>query len=427
MEERKQHNSKAAQCIETGLKYASYLFLFFVLTGIKKGGDMRLFIPYITAVLLLVHMAVNRDFSVLRTAPFYALACYVVISYVLVLFSFAPRVSLTALSRDVLPGMFLFLALHFRSDSAEKVGELLLVFVAALAAVVAGGYVSYIRRYLEEGSGGHLSPDIPFLKFKLYFNVFAMKVNFLLPFAVACTAMLRRKAARYILWVLIAASAGAVVLSLSRGGWISLFAIFLFFSVFLSRGRLKLSQAFAMISLSLLASCIVVWLAFPIVRQRVMTTAEEAGTIHGRTEIWQHYISAVKEKPHTGWGYGDRIIWDDGPLVLHKESAYEVSEQFRIGTHNTLLFVLYHQGIIGLAFYLSLMTVGFMQLVKFPFHNKGSADPGLAFTLLTAFICVYALHSAIETLPFAFPCILFGILSGMQQRMVREQAAVCQR
>jgi O-antigen ligase len=426
--EEKQHSRKIGQIIETGMKYATYLFLFFVLTGIKKGGDMRLFIPYITVMFLIAHIAVSRDFSVLRMALFNALACYVVLSYVLVLFSFSPRISLTALNRDVLPGMFLFLAIHFRSDAAEKVRELLFVFVAALAVVVAGGYFSYIRRYLEEGSGGHLSPDIPFLKFKLYFNVFAMKVNFLLPFAVACTAMLRTKAARYILWVLIAASAGAVLLSLSRGGWISLLAIFFFFSFFLSRGRLKLSHAIAASSLFLVIFCTVVWLVFPTVRQRILaTSSDEIGTVNLRTEIWQHYISAVKEKPYTGWGYGDRIIWDDGPLVLHKESAYEVSEQFRIGTHNTLLFVLYHQGIIGLAFYLILMTVRFMQLVKFPFHNKGSADSGLAFTLLTAFICVYALHSAIETLPFAFPCILFGILSGMQQRVVREQAAVCQR
>ncbi|HYQ48745.1 MAG TPA: hypothetical protein VEP69_06730, partial [Thermodesulfovibrionales bacterium] len=79
-----------AQAAETGLKYAAYLFLLFVLTGIKKGGDLRLFIPYITAVFLLVHIAVSRDLSALRSYSFYALAGYVVISFVLVLYSFAP-------------------------------------------------------------------------------------------------------------------------------------------------------------------------------------------------------------------------------------------------------------------------------------------------------------------------------------------------
>ena len=423
MAEQKPYSRKIAQFTKTGLQYATYLFLLYVLTGIKKGGDMRLFIPYITALFLIAHLTVSRKFSVLHTAPFYALASYVGISYFLVLFSFAPKISLAGLSREVLPGMFLYAAVHFQSDAAEKVKGLLVLFVVALLLVVGGGYFTYGMRYMKRGIDEYLHPDVPFLKFYLYFNVFAMKVNFLLPFAVAGTAVLRTKAARLMLWVVIAVSAGAVVLSLSRGGWVSLLALFLFFSVFLSRKRFKLSQALAMVSLFLLASCVLVWLAFPTVRQRVMTLAEEAGTVHGRTEIWQHYIRAVREKPLTGWGYGDRIGWNGAPLILDSSSEDRVPEQFRIGTHNTFLFVLYHQGIIGLAFYVIFMIVGFVQLVKVLLHSKGSADALLAFTLLVAFLCVYVLHSAIETLPFAFPCIVFGIVSGMQQRMKMERVA----
>ncbi len=427
MAEQKPYSRRIAQFAETGLKYATYLFLLYVLTGIKKGGDMRLFIPYITALFLIAHLTVSRKFSVLHAAPFYALAGYVGISYVLVLFSFAPKISLAGLGREVLPGMFLYAAVHFRSDAEEKVKGLLILFVVALLLVVGGGYFTYGMRYRTQGLGEYLHPDVPFLKFYLYFNVFAMKVNFLLPFAVACSTVVRTKAARFVIWVVIAVSAGAIVLSLSRGGWVSLLAIFFFFSVYLSRGRLKWSQAIAMITLSLFVSFILVWVAFPTVRQRVMNTAEEAGTVHGRTEIWQHYISAVKEKPLSGWGYGDRIGWNGAPLILDSSSEDSVPEQFRIGTHNSILFVLYHQGIIGLAFYVIFMIVGFVRLVKILLQNKGSADSLLAFTLLTGFLCVYVLHSAIETLPFTFPCILFGILSGMQQRTMKERMAVCQR
>ncbi len=422
--EQKPYSRKIVQFTETGLKYATFLFLLYVLTGIKKGGDMRLFIPYITAIFLIAHITVSRDFSVLRTAPFYSLASYVGISYVLVLFSFAPKISLAGLSREVLPGMFLYAAVHFRSDAEEKVKGLLLLFVGALLLVVGGGYVTYGMRSMKQGLDDYLHADVPFLKFYLYFNVFAMKVNFLLPFAAACSTIVRARAARLVIWVVIAVSAGAVVLSLSRGGWISLFAISFFFSVFLSRGRLKWSQAIAAISLFLLIFCAIVWLFFPTVRQRIRaTSSNEIETVNLRTEIWQHYISAVKEKPLTGWGYGDRIGWNGAPLILDKSSEDAVPDQFRIGTHNTLLFVLYHQGIIGLAFYVIFIIAGCVQLVKVLLHNKGSADAVLAFTLLTAFIGVYVLHSAIETLPFTFPCILFGILSGMQQRMDRGRVA----
>jgi len=414
MTEQKEHHNQAGHIIETLLKYATYLFLLFVLTGIKKGGDMRLFIPYITAIFLLAQLAVSKDFSVLRSIPFYSLACYVVISYSLVLYSFAPRVSLTALGREVLPGMFLFVAMHFQSDSEEKLKGLLLVFILALAVLVGGGYVTYGRRYVKEEFFDHLSPDIPFLKFKLYFNVFAMKVNFLLPFAVACAAVVRTKAARYILWVLIAASAGAVVLSLSRGGWLSLLVMVCLFSLFLSKGRVKPSHAITALCGLLLLLSVVVWTTVPAVRQRILVNAEELLTFHGRTEIWQHYISAIGEKPVTGWGYGDRIVWNGAPLVLTRESEHEVPEQFRIGTHNTVLFVLYHQGIIGLAGYLAFVAAGFVALAK-ELSIRSDRNALYVFSLFTALISSFFIHSTLESVSFAVPCIIFGFLSGIQQ------------
>lgn len=414
--------------IETGLKYATYLFLFYVLTGIRKGGDLRLYIPYITALFLLAQLAVNRDFSFMRTVPFYALAAYVGISYALVFFSFAPKISLIGLSREVLPGLFLYVAAHFQSDAEEKVKGLLMLFVVALLSVVGGGYFTYGMRHKQGVTSKQLFPDIAFLKFDLYFNVFAMKVNFLLPFAVACTAMLRTKAARYILWALIGASAGAVVLSLSRGGWISLLALSLFFSFFLSRGRLKLSHAIAVSSLFVVIFCAVVWLVFPTVRHRMLsTTLEQLRTITYRTEIWQNFISGVKESPVFGWGYGDRIIWHEGPVLSGKPGEDMIPDRLKIGTHNTFLFVLFHQGIVGLVFYLLFIATGFVRLVRSLMKKAVPVTSLLVFSLLAAFVCVYLLHSTIETLPFAFPCIIFGMVSGMQQKMARLQAAECPR
>lgn len=424
MAEQMLHSGKLARAIETGLKYTTYLFLLFALTGIKKGGDMRIFIPYVTAVFLLAHLAVRRDFSVLRSYLFYALACYVVVSFFLLFFSFAPEVSLKALSKDVLPGMVLFLSLHYLSDSAEKVRGLLLVFAAALAVTVGAGYVTYVRDFLEEGSDRHLSVNIPPLKFKLYFNVFAMKVNFLLPFAVSCAAALRTRAARAVLWSLTAASVGAVVLSLSRGGWLSLLVMVCLFFLFFSKGRVRLSRALTALGGLLLVLSVVVWMTVPAVRQRILVHPDEIFTFHGRTEIWQHYISAVRESPVAGWGYGDRIIWAKGPAVLDKDMEAEVPEQFRIGTHNTVLFVLYHQGIIGLAAYLVFVASGCSALAKA--LRNSAADGGLyVFSLFTVLVGALFVHSVIESVPFAVPCIIFGLLSGRQQWKNLECRSAC--
>jgi len=112
-------------------------------------------------------------------------------------------------------------------------------------------------------------------------------------------------------------------------------------------------------------------------------------------------------------------------VVTGESGEDTVPEQFTIGTHNTILFILFHQGIIGLVFYLVFMTAGFIQLVRVLLRKNDPATSILAFSLITAFLCVYLLHSTVETLPLSFPCIVFGILSGMQQNMDRERAASC--
>ena len=417
---------KITGIVEKGLRYATYLFLLYVLTGIKKGGEMRLFIPYITALFLIVYLAVRKDYSVLRSFLFISLAGYVVVSYCLVFYSFAPMVSLEALDREVLPGLVLFAALHVQSDSQEKLKGLLRVCVAALVLLVAGGYGTYIRLNWDEEGFKPLLPNIAFLKFKLHHNVYAMKVNFLLPFACAFSMFLRTKRGKYVLWCIIALAAVAVILSLSRGGWLSLFATFGAYSLYLSRGRMKLPRAVAAVVLVLGVSCAIAWFAFPTVRERILgTSLEQLRTVTYRTEIWQHSLSAVKESPVVGWGYGDRIVWHGVPATTDDTGEETVPEIFRIGTHNTVLFVLFHQGIVGLAFYLLFIVAGSMQLARVLLRDKDRPRSILAFSLLVVFLCVYILHSVIETLPFVFPCIVFGILSGMRQGMDREQAPTC--
>jgi O-antigen ligase len=425
--EENQPDRKIAVVIERGLRYATYLFLLYVLTGIKKGGDMRLFIPYITAAFLIAYFAVRKDFSALRSLLFYSLAGYVAVSYCLVFYSFAPAISIAALGREVLPGLVLFLAMHLQADSEEKVKGLLRVFAAALVLLAGGGYITYIGMDDENGGFRPLRPDIELLKFKLYHNVFAMKANFLLPFACAFSAFLRTKRARCLLWGGIAAASFAVILSLSRGGWLSLLAVSCLYALFLSRGRMKLSRAIAAVCLFLVMTCAVVWFVFPTVRQRMLDTSpEQLRTVIYRTDIWQNVISGVRESPVVGWGYGDRIVWHEGPVVTGT-AADMAPDLFKIGTHNTVLFVLFHQGIVGLLFYLLFLVAGAVRLLKFLMKKDDPVTPLLAFSLLAAFAGVYLLHSAVETLPFAFPCIIFGMLSGLQQKRNGERALSCPR
>ncbi len=414
MTERVREHNRPGYGIAVLLQAASYIFLFFVLTGMKKFGDLHIFIPYITGALLIAYIALFREYAVLRSGLFVSLGAYVAVSYLLAFSSFDPAVSLVALNREILPGLILFLALHFQSETEEKARGLLPVFLAALVLLLGSAFGTYAKRLGKKGIGGHLFPNVHFLKLKLHHNVFAMKLNVLLPFAALAAACARTRTARYLLGAVCLISAAAAVMSLSRGGWAGLLVASCMFIVYLSRGRMRPLAAAAALCGAFAVAAAAAWVAVPQVRERVLMSTDELTTVHGRTEIWEHYLEAVRQRPLTGWGYGDRIIWDGGPLLQTKDAEAGIPEQFRIGTHNTLLFVLFHQGVAGLGAYLLFVIAGIVVFVR-EMVRRQKAGQWYLLAIAAAFLGVVVIHSAVETVPFMIPCLLFGLLSGLRQ------------
>jgi O-antigen ligase len=381
------------------------------MTDIRKGGDLRHVIPFVTAVAAAGCVIVRRDYSLFRSGLFYAMTGYVVISYLLLPLSSAPAVSLHALNREVLPGLFLFAALYLMAGTDQGVRRLMVFFSMLLVFILINAYATVLVRYIVKGKLGHLVPNLPELKFTMHHNLFAMAINILMPFSMAFLLLTDDPRWRRLFGTLVFFSIVSVLLSLSRGGWLSLLVTTACIAGLL-RHRFRISKKIAMSAAAGIALLAVIAFLVPTVKGRILKTSQDIGTVSDRMQIWMHNAEAVRHSPFTGWGYGDKIAWDGAPLLLERDTPKQLPENLRLGSHNTFLHILFHQGTIGLAAYLVLLLGGILSAAR------AVRQPGIRTT--AAAICgiiagTFLVHAMIEIVPFRFICIILGILAGLQR------------
>lgn len=195
----------------------------------------------------------------------------------------------------------------------------------------------------------------------------------------------------------------------SRGGYVGLFAMVIFFGVFSWHqygGKLSFWQKrnVAGVALVILLSC---WLIQP-VRERLSDIfSVTEGSNSARIALWGEAISHIKERPLLGYGLGNY------PLQVKPSTEYREP----IYIHNIYLDIWAELGAVGLAFFLGifLLPVGV-------FFFRGSFS-SIAFPAVLALVLFLA-HSFFENILFSvhiFPVLLFLIATIAWQS--REQGA----
>ncbi|MBI4847616.1 MAG: O-antigen ligase family protein [Nitrospirae bacterium] len=411
----KPNYQKTVNIIEALLEYSTFIFIFYVLTDVRKGGDLKILIPYISLVLISLYLIIRQDYTCLKSHLFYALLGYVLVSYLLVPLSFDPDISLKALNREILTGVPLFLAVNLQTNSNRKI-EAVTVFLIGLAVFVAGaGYFTFLYKYFSEGVVDHMFPDIKDIKFYLYHNRFAMVLNLLLSFVISYAVSRNNKKTLWLPGLIIVLSVVAVILSLSRGGWVSLAVSAVLWTAYFRKNIRRFSILLTVVTLTI-STCIL--LLVPSFQQRIVETTEQISTFNERTEIWVNKLSAIRQSPLAGWGYGDNIVWHGAPLVMNETNKEALPRAVKIGSHNTILHVLFHQGLTGYAFFMYLFIAGIVMALKELKLVQGS-HPAL-YAVVCVFISVFIVHSFVETVPFLYLCMLLGFFSGIKETLKVE-------
>jgi len=401
----------------------TYIFVLYAVTNLRKGGDLKHIIPYLGLFFTLFYLIKKKDFHLFSTPLFQTLTGYALVSYLLVPFSFQPRYSFFALNAGVFSGFSLFICIYAVTRTWGSANKMVIFFIILLALVVSAGYITYFADYASDlpmltSGPDHLRPNINkgLIKIRMHHNMFAWTVNLLLSFSFAYLALIRKekKVFSLIVVLVIILSIFAVLLSLSRGGWFSLMLIAFLWIVFFSTWKLTLYKSIFAFFFFVIVLFLVLWFAVPAFKNRIIQTPQAIGTMQERTQIWIRTIKAIKGSPLVGWGYGNRISWDSQPVMLNKENETELFVKLGPHAHNTVLQVLFHQGVICLFFFLWFMLTGFLSVIRALKTCSGRLKL-LYYAVFCVFVSIFLIHGLIEVITFNLICLVLGFFSGMTQ------------
>lgn len=275
---------------------------------------------------------------------------------------------------------FLFLAASIAFRTAKQWLWLLAINVA-LSSYIA---LQFGLGYLITGHIGHsLMGNPTFLGAYLIFNMF---------FAIFINTQINNKWLKFVLWIVAAIAAFAILATHVRGAFVGMSAGLLFLLTYQAWKH----KQWRIPIIGLIAALIVIYALIFVNRDgafvrgnsilsRITTFSFENVTIKSRLSIWKIAYSGFKERPILGWGPENYSF----VFNTHFDPSFNttgVTEGWEDRAHNIVFDMLVNTGIVGLASYVFLMIASYLAVKKSP--------------VLTALIIAYIIQNffGVETL-----------------------------
>ncbi len=361
------------------IEYSVYAYV--ILMFLSKGEGIRNIIIYGSFTLWLTTIRHRKNTGLLITPPASAFWIYAAVSVFSVIFSLDPHSSFHAFRGSILKACLLFPVIATVMTGEQKLKNLCLVCLLSTVLMASIGYYSYAFQDLP-----NLKPNIPLMN--VYHNKFARYMNTLIPFAGVLFFVYRGRLYRALLSSVFLYLVTSIILSTSRGGYISLLTIVIIWAVYIARMKnIALGKVIVPLVTVILLSGGLSYYLVPAVHNRINNLQEEAGSVHGRTIAWNAALSAIRERPLTGWGFGKQIFHMDEPFFntpSGKRPMYHENEPFD-DPHNTFLSLLFHQGLAGFVPYCAMLFIS----ISF-FCRKAFPYSGIRSYILIACISVLA-------------------------------------
>jgi len=238
-------------------------------------------------------------------------------------------------------------------------------------------------------------------------NLFSNYLEFMIPLSFGLSFLRNNKTLRKFATVAFFGGIAALILSLSRGGWIAVFLSLLGCSFFIFRKNLREHKFVIKSVVTILIGVFFIAGFWPQIINRI--TSHDAGA--AKTRILQFDVAkeVVMSHPLIGVGINNYIV----VMEKYDETASMVSRYFKLPIHNAYLLILGETGIFGFSFFMWLVFIilikGFINIRKsrgFLFY----LNTGLIFGFTGYFMHAFVDMNFISRLPeFMFMAGLFTI------------------
>lgn len=222
-----------------------------------------------------------------------------------------------------------------------------------------------------------------------HYNDFAAFLGVMIFIAIGFLVYVKRFWQKLLLSVVFLLISANIILTFSRGAWVSLLIVCLFLAMFIKNKKSKL------LFLLFLVSFVGVILSFPSLKERFFLIVKDGGDAD-RFKVWRVALTMFSESPLFGKGLG---------LFMSHFSKYtHLSIQY---AHNCYLQILAETGLLGFVFFIwflgEIVSRGYKKLRKKP----DSLLFGLFFGLV-----VFLIHSFFDTQLFSVRLsLLFWIIA----------------
>lgn len=345
------------------------IYIYFIIMFLNKGESIKNIALYGAFALWLISGKwKDRDFY--RSPVTILFVGYLFSVLLSVIFSIDPVYSLSSLRRDILKAVVLFPILATSFSTEQRLRRLSISLSISAAIMIAIGFYSY------------LTQDISFLKpntelMYAWHNRFARYLCLTTPFAMVLLLTSKNKINMVGLFSLIIFGSLAVILSTSRGGMFALVLIVTVWILFVYKKGVFNFRKIILISLIAFITMFFIGLSTsPALKTRLSGIPKDMKTVNLRLDAWNKALESVKQRPILGWGYGKGIFHREEPYLKTTSKSLP-----KTGTENTFIQVLFHQGLVGLGVYISLILTAVVVFFRSALKTENSLR---SYVLITA-------------------------------------------
>ncbi len=394
-----------SRATELFIEYGIYIYL--IIMFLNKGESIKNIALYGAFALWLISGKWRyRDFY--RSPITILFGGYLFSVLLSVVFSIDPECSLISLKYDILKAVVLFPVLATSFSTEQRLRRLSISLSISAAIMLAIGFYSY------------LTQDISFLKpntelMHAWHNRFARYLCLTTPFAMVLLLTSKNKINMAGLFSLIIFGSLAVILSTSRGGMFALVAIVTVWILFVYKKGVFNFRKIILISLIAFITLFFIGLS---TSPALKTRLGGMESVNLRLDTWNKALESIKQRPILGWGYGKGIFHREEPYLKTTDKSLP-----KTGPENTFIQVLFHQGLVGLGVYISLILTAVVVFFRSALRTENSLRSYVLITACGIIVGNHIGHSLVAAEIFRGLAIILaiGIAAGKGANLINKK------
>ena len=388
--------------LQTTMEYGIYLLAIFLFTD--KGESFRTIGLYIPPIALIIRSYLTQKSPFDMNDPLLLSLIALCLSAIASsLISNEPLLSINEFKKTYLKVFIMFSVIKITFGKIETLKKLIILLSLLSAFFAAMTYYDYITKALTDNG------RIIYNSVRQYNSILSFLLPFV-PFALIST----KDSVQKILWAFtLFTGITALLLTGFRGGWVSILVSMLVWSIWSLRR--KWSKAFLLILGGTLVTVTIILILLPSshIRKNLWKGISTTGRYEWRwTAYVQIYEGSAIENKLFGKGLTREKMYESYNIWYRQKTGHYPPKNFFRNPHSTYLSILFKQGLSGLIFYISLISIYLISVIRAIRKTGDLEQKAMGIAILCPFLGEYIVHALVEDLRFMPLGLILGLAGG---------------